>query len=186
MGETGENTVPLPKSSKRSMILVGEDYLPPLKRFQTCGSQSQYEWSLSENMLSYSSKQFHSFILDAELEDSILKYNPIPSNVLPPAPLDEFLKGVLEENHKYSRDASIFSESHKELLGQSFREDWCTSLKTDCENQRNTSNRSMCFPNEPSITKIHVLTSGPRQLNSRFPSAILEKIFTDMRSLSFA
>ena len=26
--------------------------------------------------------------------------------------------------------ASIFSESHKELFGQNFREDWCTSLKT--------------------------------------------------------
>ena len=26
--------------------------------------------------------------------------------------------------------ASIFSESHKELFGQSFMEDWCTSLKT--------------------------------------------------------
>ena len=52
-------------------------------------------------MLSYILKQFHSFILDAELEDSILKYNPIPSNVPPPASLDEFLRGILEENHKY-------------------------------------------------------------------------------------
>ena len=26
--------------------------------------------------------------------------------------------------------ASIFSESHKELFGQNFREDWCTNLKT--------------------------------------------------------
>ena len=26
--------------------------------------------------------------------------------------------------------ASIFSESHKELFGQSFRDDWCTNLKT--------------------------------------------------------
>ena len=26
--------------------------------------------------------------------------------------------------------ANIFSESHKELLGQNFREDWCTNLKT--------------------------------------------------------
>ena len=54
-------------------------------------------------MLSYILKQFHSFILDAELEDSILKYNLIPSNVPPPNPLDQFLRGVLEENHKYSQ-----------------------------------------------------------------------------------
>ena len=110
MGETSENTVPLSNSNKRSMTIVdtednsaGEDYFPPLKRFQTCSSQSQYEWSLSEDVLSYILKQFHSFVADAELEENILKYNPIPSNVPPPAPLDEFLRGVLEENHKYSQ-----------------------------------------------------------------------------------
>ena len=54
-------------------------------------------------MCSYILKQFHSFNLDAELEDSIPKYNPIPSNVLPPAPLDRFLREVLEENHNYSQ-----------------------------------------------------------------------------------
>ena len=48
-------------------------------------------------------KEFHSFILDAELENSILKYSLVSSNVSPPAPLDEFLRGVLEENHKYSQ-----------------------------------------------------------------------------------
>ena len=47
MGETGENTVPLSNSNKRSMTLVdkeddsaGEDFFPPLKRFQSCSSQS--------------------------------------------------------------------------------------------------------------------------------------------------
>ena len=110
IGETGENTVPLTNNSKRSMILVDtennsadEDYFPSLKGFQTCSSQSQYEWSLSEYMLSYNLKRFHSFIPDAELEDGILKCNPIPSNVLPPSPLDEILRRVLEENHKYSQ-----------------------------------------------------------------------------------
>ena len=108
MGETGENVVSLSNSNKRSMTLVdtednsaGEDYFPPLKRFKTCSSQSQYEWSLSEDMLSYILKQFYNFIPYAELEGSILQYNSIPSNVLPPAPLDEFLRGVLEENYKY-------------------------------------------------------------------------------------
>ena len=72
-----------------------KDYFPPLKRFQTCSSQSQYEWSLSEDMLSYILKQFHSFIPDAELEESILKCKSIPSNAPPPAPLHEFLRGVI-------------------------------------------------------------------------------------------
>ena len=60
MRETGENTVPLSNTNKRSMTLVdtkddsaGEDYFPPLKRFQTCSTQSQYKWSLLEDMLSY-------------------------------------------------------------------------------------------------------------------------------------
>ena len=52
-------------------------------------------------MLLYILKQFHSFIPDAELEESILKYNPIPSNVPLPVALDEFLRGILEENDKY-------------------------------------------------------------------------------------
>ena len=51
-------------------------------------------------MLSYVLKQFHGFISDDELEGSILKYNPIQSNVPPPAPLDDFLRGALEKNHK--------------------------------------------------------------------------------------
>ena len=91
MRETGENTVSLSNNNKRSMTLVdtkdnsaGEDYFPPLKRFQICRSQSQHEWSLSEDMLLYILKHFHSFIPDGELEDSILKQNPILSNVPPP------------------------------------------------------------------------------------------------------
>ena len=45
MGETGENIAPLSNSTRRSMTLVdtednsaGEDYFPPLIRFQTCSS----------------------------------------------------------------------------------------------------------------------------------------------------
>ena len=38
------------------------------------------------------------------------------------------------KEHKFKQmlqeKASIFSESHKELFGQNFREDWCTNLKT--------------------------------------------------------
>ena len=49
------------------------------------------------------------------------------------------------------------------------------NIFSDCKNQKNTSNRSICFPTESSATKIHVLASGPRQLCSRFPSTLLEK-----------
>ena len=49
------------------------------------------------------------------------------------------------------------------------------NISSDCENQRNTSNRVICFPTELSVTKIHVLASGPRQLCSRFSSPLLEK-----------
>ena len=90
----------------KNTVLISEDnsasenYFLPLERFQTCSSQSQYEWSLSEDKLLYILKQFHNFIPDAELEESILKYNPVPSNMPPPAPLDESLRWVLEENHK--------------------------------------------------------------------------------------
>ena len=54
-------------------------------------------------MLSYILKQFHNSIPDPGLEDSILKYNPGPIKVPPPAPLDEFLRGVLEKNYKHSQ-----------------------------------------------------------------------------------
>ena len=43
LAETGKNIVPLSNNNNRSMILddiednsAGEDYFPPLKRFQTC------------------------------------------------------------------------------------------------------------------------------------------------------
>ena len=54
-------------------------------------------------MLSYILNEFQSFIPDAQLEVIILRHNPITSNVLPPAPLDEFLSGDFKENHKYSQ-----------------------------------------------------------------------------------
>ena len=42
---------------------------------------------------------------------------------------------VLMKKHKSKQmlkgKASIFSESHKELLGQNFREDWCINLKSN-------------------------------------------------------
>ena len=51
------------------------------------------------------------------------------------------------------------------------------NIFSDYENQRNTSNRPICSPTEPSVTKIHVLVSGLKQLCNRFPSSLLEKPF---------
>ena len=65
-------------------------------------------WSLSEDLLSYILKQFHSFFPDAELED-ILKYCPIKSNVPPPVPPDEFLMG-------FGRKLQIFAKQLNKLL----------------------------------------------------------------------
>ena len=46
-------------------------------------------------------KEFHAYNSDVGLENRILKWHPITSNIPPSPPLDEFLRGVLEENNKY-------------------------------------------------------------------------------------
>ena len=87
---------------------------------------------------------------------------------------------VSQSNSSYSRVLTKQSEYSGRLAiqkSQRFKrlEIEPQNIFSDCENQRNTSNRPICFPTEPSVTKIHVLASGPRQLCSRFPSALLEK-----------
>ena len=83
-------------------------------------------------------------------------------------------------NSSYSRVITKQSEYSGRLAirkSQRFRrlEFERQNIFSDCEIQRNTSNRPICFPTEPSVTKIHVLASRPRQLCSRLPSALLEK-----------
>ena len=58
------------------------------------------------------------FIPDAQLEVSILKHNPITSNVPPPAPLDEFLSGDFKENYKYSQmqEDKLLQKMQQKLL----------------------------------------------------------------------
>lgn len=50
-------------------------------------------------MLLYFLEQFYTFIADAEVENNILKLNPVPSKIPPPPHLDGFLREVLEENN---------------------------------------------------------------------------------------
>ena len=87
---------------------------------------------------------------------------------------------VSQWNSSYSRVLTKQSEYSGRLAiqkSQGFKrlEIEPQNISSDCENQRNTSNRPICFPTEPSVTKIHVLAFGPSQLCSRFPSALLEK-----------
>ena len=58
------------------------------------------------------------FIPDAQLEVSILKHNPITSNVPPPAPLDEFLSWDFKENFKYSQmqEDKLLQKMQQKLL----------------------------------------------------------------------
>ena len=87
---------------------------------------------------------------------------------------------VSQSNSSYSRVLTEQSEYSGRLAiqkSQRFKriEIESQNIFSDCENQRNTSNRPICFPTEPSVTKIHVLASRPRHLCSRFPSVLLEK-----------
>ena len=44
--------------------------------------------------------QFHTFITEADFQNSILKYNSIASNIPSPTHFHEYFKSVLEENNK--------------------------------------------------------------------------------------
>ena len=45
---------------------------------------------------------YHGLIADADRQDSLWKYNPIPSNIQPFVYLDDFLRENLEEKNKYN------------------------------------------------------------------------------------
>ena len=87
---------------------------------------------------------------------------------------------VSQRNGSYSRIRTKQSEYSGKLaiqISQRFErlEIEPQNVFSDCENQRNTSNRPICFSTEPSVKKIHALAFAPMQLCSRFPSALLEK-----------
>ena len=50
-------------------------------------------------MLLYFLEHFYTFIADVEVENNILKPNPVPSKIPTRAHLDGFLREVLEENN---------------------------------------------------------------------------------------
>ena len=66
----------------------GEEYYPPPpKRFIASSTSSHYKWNLSDDMKKYVLEQFHTYIPDTDLEDSILTKSPVPRNFTGPAPL---------------------------------------------------------------------------------------------------
>ena len=84
---------------------------------------------------------------------------------------------VSQSNSSYSRVLTeYFRQIGKpEIMKIQTIGNWTPNIFLDCESQRNTSNRPIFFPTEPSVTKTYVLKSGPRELWSRFHSALLEK-----------
>lgn len=107
---TKNTTVPLPfnPSNKTPMPLVddsvdsdnsGEEYFLPLKWFQTSNCNSEYEWSLSVEMLDYILKQQHNS--DFDLEKNILKWHQLSINHRYSHMLNS--GEVLEENNKFAQ-----------------------------------------------------------------------------------
>ena len=110
---TGNDSAPQSSktSNKRPMALddddtdsqAGEDYVPPLKRFQPTNPNTENDWDLPEEMLQYIFDQFYQYNPDNVLENSIFKENPVPKNIPCSPPLDEFLREVLQETNKFSQ-----------------------------------------------------------------------------------
>ena len=69
-------------------------------------------------MLSYFLEQFYAFIGDAEVENDILKLNPVPSNIPTRSHLDYFLRGVLEDHNKHFQiqQDKLFQKVQQKLL----------------------------------------------------------------------
>ena len=64
-------------------------------------SLEEYDWCLSEDCW-YVLQSFYNFITETDWQDSVWKYNPIPSKIPPPASQDDILRRTLEENNKYN------------------------------------------------------------------------------------
>ena len=71
--------------------------------------------------------------------------------------------------------ASIFPESHEELLGQSFSEDWCTNLKTKQKHQevlrKKTKSTPKIFRNRPLVRRGSAISIYGRVDGGRTPQA---------------
>ena len=61
---------------------------------------SHFKWSFSDERKSYALEQFHTYIKDTNLDDSILTNNSVPQIFAGPDPLDDYLKSQLNKIKK--------------------------------------------------------------------------------------
>ena len=75
---------------------------PPCKRqrFEASSAKSIVEWDLPEDLGIYLKDKTEIFIKDSDIQESILKDNPVPSYVIKPKKLDTAFREILEEQHK--------------------------------------------------------------------------------------
>ena len=52
-------------------------------------------------MAAYVNKHLQKYISEKDLKESICNANPVPGNLNKPDPLDDYLKELLEEKHKF-------------------------------------------------------------------------------------
>ena len=75
---------------------------PPCKRqrFEASSAKSIVEWDLPEDLAIYLKDKTEIFIKDSDIQESILKDNPVPSNIIKPKKLDTAFREILEEQYK--------------------------------------------------------------------------------------
>ena len=77
-----------------------ETYFPSRKRFSATSASSHFKWSFSDERKCYAFEQFHTYIKDTNLDDSILTNNSVPQIFAGPDPLDDYLKSQLNKIKK--------------------------------------------------------------------------------------
>ena len=81
-----------------------------LKRFTIISKKDKNKWKLSKNLATCANKHAKKYQSDKDLFDTILKKNPVPSNIDEPPKLDEFMISTLRDSRKpyeETRDKSL-------------------------------------------------------------------------------
>jgi len=99
----------IPRGTKRPLEDQIDDHgkdnqslmrFPPVKRFKAESADKVFTWDLPNNMLEYVNEQFHTYIPEQTIQDSVLKNNPVPNNLVKSPVLDGFIKSLMEDNYK--------------------------------------------------------------------------------------
>ena len=77
-----------------------DEYFPPMKKFAVVSEDKVNDWEIPDDMLDYIKKHFNVYIKNADIQSNILNWNPVPNNMAGPATLDNYLRGLLEEQNK--------------------------------------------------------------------------------------